>query len=360
MYKWRLTSIIGLAMFSVFLWVFQVGCVTTQPDAVEQLMPSPATAAEPELEPPMQVSTENLSMAKNLKKRPVSEYMLGPEDSVEIAVFRHDELRLETTISPTGKLSYFFVRDVQAGGLTQFELRDKIQEELAAFIKDPEVVVRITDYRSHKVFVLGQVHQPGVFYMRNDYTLLEAISAAGGVTPEAYLGGAYLVRGDDVLLVNFPQLIEKGNMEENIPLWPSDVVYIPSDKDQKVFVLGEVNNQAAIPLGESLSLYEAIAEVGGFTHDANRESVLVLRGNLSNPQVMIINAKDMPLSANIPLQKGDVIYVDSSRFANVERTAIRISNILDPFLRVMRGVILTNTAYDVLRGEKVKTSINVN
>jgi len=149
-------------------------------------------------------------------------------------------------------------------------------------------------------------------------------------------------------------------MEENIPLRADDVVYIPSNKDQKVFVLGEVNRQAAIPLGETLSLYEAIAEVGGFTQDANTETILVLRGNLSNPQIMIINAKDMPVSANIPLQKGDVVYVDSSRFADVERTAIRVSNIFEPFLRVMRGLILTDTAYRVLKGERVKTSININ
>jgi polysaccharide export outer membrane protein len=311
-------------------------------------------------EPPIEVATENLSMASQLRTRPTSEYILGPGDGVDISVFRHDGLRMETTISTTGKLSYYFIEDIQAAGLTQFQLRDKIQKDLADYVKDPEVVVRITEYRSHKTFVLGQVQKPGVYYMKNDFTLLEAISAAGGATPDAYLGGAYLVRNGEVLLVNFFQLIEKGNMEENIPLLANDVVYIPSNKDQKVFVLGEVNSQAAIPLGETLSLYEAIAEVGGFTDDANRETIVVLRGNLSEPQIMVVNAKDMPLSANIPLQKGDIIYVDSSRFARVERTALRVSNILEPFLRVMRGVILTNTAYDVLRGEPVRTSINVN
>jgi polysaccharide export outer membrane protein len=345
-------------MFTLCLSVLQAGCITPQPAAVAQEQAAPLIDVAHE--PPVEVATENLSMASELRTRPIAEYVLGPGDSVEIAVFRHDELRMETTISPTGKLSYYFIDDVQAAGLTQFELRDKIQRELANYVKDPEIVVRITEYRSHKAFILGQVQSPGVYYMRNDFTLLEAISQAGGATPEAYLGGAYLVRDDEVLLVNFFQLIEQGNMEENIPLLANDVIYIPSNKDQKVFVLGEVNTQAAIPLGERLSLYEAIAEVGGFTNDANRETILILRGNLSEPQIMIVNAKNMPVSANIPLQKGDVIYVDSSRFAQVERTAIRVSNILEPFLRVMRGVILTNTAYDVMRGKEVRTSINVN
>jgi len=193
-------------------------------------------------------------MAKKLRNRQSSDYVLGPEDTVEISVLHHDELKMETTVSPTGKILYYLVRDVETAGLTQFQLRDKIQKELAEFIKDPEVVVRITDHRSHKVFVLGQVNHPGVYRMKNDFSLLEAISAAGSVTPDAYLGGAYVVRDGKILLVNFFELIEKGNTEENIPLLSDDLIYIPNNKDQQVFVLGEVNKQAAIPMGDRLTL----------------------------------------------------------------------------------------------------------
>jgi polysaccharide export outer membrane protein len=356
MNRCRSTSIFCFAICSLLLWFFQAGCRTTA-GARAEIAPS-APMAPPES--PIKIATQDLSMAKKLKKPPVSEYVLGPEDRVEILVFRHDELKMEGMISPTGKISYYFLKDIQAAGLTQFELRDKIQEALSAFIKEPEVVVRITDYRSHKVFVLGQVRQPGVYHMKNDYTLLEAISEAGGVTPDGYLGGAYLVRDDEILLVNFSQLIEKGNMGENIPLWADDVIYIPSNKDQKVFVLGEVNKQSAISIGEKLSLLEAIAETGGFTHDANKGTILVMRGNLSEPQIMMIDAKNMTPSVNIPLQKGDIIYVSSSTFANVERAALRVSNILQPFLQVMRGVVLTDTAVDVLQGKDVKKSITIN
>jgi hypothetical protein len=73
---------------------------------------------------------------------------------------------------------------------------------------------------------------------------------------------------------------------------------------------------------------------------------------------MRINAKRIDLTANIPLERGDVIYVASSGFANVERAALRISNILQPFLQVARGIILTDTAVDVLSGEKsVRTTV---
>jgi polysaccharide export outer membrane protein len=290
-------------------------------------------------------------MAKELKNLPASEYILGPEDAVKITVFRHDELKMEATISPTGKISYYLIGDIQAGGLTQFQLRDMIEEKLAKFIKDPKVIVAITEHRSHKIFVLGQVKEPGIYRTRNDFSLLEAISAAGGITPDAYLRGAYVVRDGKILLVNFVELIENGNTEENIPLVPYDVVYIPDDKDQKVFILGEVNQQAGIPLRQGLTILQAIAEAGGFTRDANKKSILVMRGNLSEPEIINIDARRLDGEANISLERGDIVYVASRAFADVEQIALRISHILQPFYQVARTIVYTDAAIEVLQGE---------
>lgn len=318
--------------------------------AVKKAVPAPKAPVESSVK----TARQDLSMARELKKLPLSEYILGPEDTVEISVFRHDELKLEATISSTGKISYYLVGDIQAAGLTQFQLRNKVQKELSKFIKDPKVVVRITQHRSHKIFVLGQVKNPGVYRMRSGFSLLEAISSAGGVTPDAYLGGAYVVRDGNILLVNFFELIEKGNTEENIPLLLDDVIYIPDNRDRMVFVLGEVNKQAAIPMREGLTLLEAIAEAGGFTRDAKKGSVVVMRGNLSEPEIMKIDVEHMELVANISLKRGDIVYVASSAFANVERVALRISHILSPFLQVARGIILQDAAIDVLEGKETK------
>jgi polysaccharide export outer membrane protein len=349
MRKSLLTFLVFLTMIPFILG----GCGTSHRATVEHTPTPPSPVTESTVE----MTSQDLSMAKGLKNRPRTEYLLGPEDTMEISVFRHDDLKMETTVSPMGKISYYLVDDIEAAGVTQFQLRDRIQEKLAKFIKDPEVVVRITEHRSHKAFVLGQVTSPGVFHMRSDFTLIEAISAAGGIAPDAYLGGAYVVRDGEVLLVNFYKLIEKGNMGENIPLMPNDVIYVPDNKEQRVFVLGEVNRQSAIPTRDGLTLLEAIAEAGGFTHDANKGAIIVMRGNLSQPQIMRVDAKRIDLTANIPLERGDVIYVASSGFANVERTALRISNILQPFLQVARGIILTDTAVDVLGGESVRSQV---
>lgn len=344
-------SRLSFMMLSLIFCFSQEGCQFARHTAMKEVASPPKASMESSS---IKMVKQNLSMAKKLKNHQSSEYLLGPEDTVEISVFLHDELKMETTISSTGKILYYLIEDVQAAGLTQFQLRNKIQKELASFFKDPKVVVRITEYRSHKVFVLGQVNNPGVYRMKNDFSLLEAISAAGGITPDAYLGGAYVVRDGEILLVNFFELIEKGNTEENIPLLSNDVIYIPNNKDQKVFVLGEVNAQSAIPIRQRLTLLEAIAEAGGFTRDAKKESIVVMRGNLSEPEIMKIDAGRVDLVANVPLQRGDIIYVASSGFANVERIALRLSHILQPLLNVTRGIILQDAARDVMRGEQTR------
>lgn len=354
--KCRLTFQVSLLIFSLVFCLFPSGCRRSlDRTGVKRTVSRPKAS----MGAPVTTVRQNLSMANRLKNAVSSEYILGAEDTVEISVFRHDELSMETTIDPTGQISYYLIGDIQASGLTPFELRDKIREELREYLRQPEVVVRVTEPRSRKIFVLGQVKNPGVYRMRSELTLLEAISAAGGVTRDAYLSGAYVVRDGKILLVNFFKLIAKGNTDENIPLLVGDVIYLPDNKDQKVFVLGEVNRQSAIPTTDTMTLLEAIAAAGGFTHDANRKSILVMRGNLSEPDVMQIDAGGMGLVNNIPLQRGDIIYVASSSFANVERIAVRIAHILTPFLDVSRGIIYGDTAIDIISGETFQTQVTV-
>jgi polysaccharide export outer membrane protein len=222
----RLTSSLSLIVISVILCMCQSGCGTA---GGRTAVKKAAFPPKPTMSHCVKMARQDLSMARGLKQRQPSEYILGPEDVVEISVYGHDDLRMEATVSPTGKISYYLIGDIDAAGLTRFQLRDNIQKKLATYIRDPEVIVQISQYRSHKVFVLGEVRNPGVYRMRNDFTLVEAISAAGGVGPDAYLSGAYVVRDGEVLLINFYKLIEKGNTEENIPLASGDVIYIPDD-----------------------------------------------------------------------------------------------------------------------------------
>ena len=137
----------SILLFFLTVIPFILGGCGSSRQAVMEGMPTPLS---PVTESPVEMATQNLSMAERLKDRPRTEYLLGPEDAVEISVFRHDDLKMETTVSPMGRISYYLVDDIQAAGMTQFQLRDRIQQELTKFIKDPEVVVRITEHRARR------------------------------------------------------------------------------------------------------------------------------------------------------------------------------------------------------------------
>ncbi len=351
----RLSFVFSCLLVCVIVCSCTFGCR----HAVERTgQPMGANPAEVPDEASVNSTRANLSMAKELKNPGSAEYILGPGDTLKISVFRFDEMKLETTIGPTGRISYFLVGDVEAGGLTRVQFRDRLEKLLKKYIKKPEVIVRISEYRSHKVVFLGQVNNPGVYRMRDSMTLVEGISEAGGVGPDAYLGGAYIVRDGKILLVNFFELIEKGNMGENIPLAKNDLIYIPSNKDQKIYVLGEVNNQSAISLRQGLNLLGAIAEAGGFTRDAKKESIIVMRGNMSNPEIMKIDAKTMDPRTNIYLERGDIVYVASSTIANVERMALRLYNILQPFYNLARTVVWGDATVGVMEGKDSRLVIS--
>ncbi len=357
----RLTAVSSLIILSFFFSMVVQGCQSSSLQTVKD-KPSAADISQPKSPPMTPFVEENLSMARSLRDHRPSEYVLGPEDSVEITVLGHEDLKLSVAISPTGKIPYY-TNNIQAAGLTQFQLKELMQKEVSELVKDPKVVVRITEYRSHKVFMVGQLKNPGVYPMRSDVTLLEAISMAGGVTPEAYLSGAFVVRDGKILLVNVLDLITKGNTEENIPLFSNDIVYIPDRRDQKVYVLGEVCKPSAVSLGEKPTLLTAITEAGGFTRDANEKAVLLLRGNLSKPEITEIDAKaildEQNPTRDISLQQGDIVYVAASGFAGIERIAVRISHILEPLLQVARGMVLYPTAVDVMRGGIERTRISI-
>lgn len=348
MRRFRRLPVLGCFVLLGVLPMVTGGCGrSTAPAVIRQEL----SVQKPGAAPSVEITHQNLSMAKKFKENPTSEYILGAEDEIEISVFRHDELKLKNEISQTGKINYFLVGDIEASGLTQFQLRDKVQRALSRFVKNPKVVIRITQYRSHKVYILGQVKTPGMYRIKNGYTLVEGLSRAGGITREAYLDGAYIVRQGKILLVNFYELIVKGNTDENIPLADGDLVYIPDNRDQKVYVLGEVNRQSAVSVRNGLNLLGAIAEAGGFTRDAKKNSLIVMRGNLSKPEIMKINVESMDPSVNITLERGDIIYVASSTIANVERMALRLYNILQPFYNVTRSVVWGNAAVGVMEGK---------
>lgn len=162
----------------------------------------------------------------------VSEFILGTGDELQITVFRKDELSQAVRIEPSGKIMYPLTGDIQAAGLSIFQLRDKIREGLSKYIVNPQVVVSIVSVRSQKIIVLGEVGRPGFFQPETSVNTLEAISQAGGFTQDSEERNVLLIRGGmekpELRKLDLQKALKEGDLSDNALLQSGDIVYVPN------------------------------------------------------------------------------------------------------------------------------------
>ncbi|MDP8255990.1 MAG: SLBB domain-containing protein [Candidatus Alcyoniella australis] len=251
-------------------------------------------------------------------------YTLGLDDLLLITVYGREELLKEGPIDPDGAIFVPLVGRVPAAGLTVVELQIELTALLAHFLRDPQVDVQIIEYRSRKFFVLGEVLQPGVFAGRGETTLIEAVGLAGGLTQDANLSEAFLVREDSVVPVDFRALFRGGETGRNLPVQRGDLIYVPSASTLRVYVLGEVNLPTVVVMRHGrLTLAEAIAEAGGFNENyAYKSGVQVVRGGLAEPTVYTVNFRDVLRGRQLDrfdLEPGDIVFVPATGLTKWER-----------------------------------------
>jgi polysaccharide biosynthesis/export protein len=187
-----------------------------------------ATVEKPAIEP----AVTDLAPAESTVKKPrVSDVVLGPGDVMEIAVYRQDDLNKKIQIPPDGRIFYPFVGEVQAAGMSVVRLRDTITEGLSPYVMNPQVSVAVTALRSEKVFILGEVERPGIFALEAGMSVLEAISGAGGFTPDAKWSNVLLIRNGldkpQMASLNLKETLKRGNLSQNVTLASGDILYVP-------------------------------------------------------------------------------------------------------------------------------------
>ncbi len=162
----------------------------------------------------------------------LEEAQLGPGDVFEITVWRNGDLDRTVQIGTTGAISYPLIGTLNVGGLSIFEVRDKVAEGLSEYLVDPQVGINVISYESMKIFVLGEVVRPGVFQNPNGMSALEAVSTAGGFTLDAATDEVILVRGgpDDPVLttLNLSDALKKADSSQNVMLVAGDALYVPA------------------------------------------------------------------------------------------------------------------------------------
>ena len=167
-------------------------------------------------------------------------YTLGPEDIIDITVMRHPEFSGIYPVNLEGKIQYKFVGDIDITGLTKKELEKKITEIISVYVVNPEVNVTITEYRSKVIYILGEVAQPGKFYMQSEaIPVREAVIRAGLPTISSAMRKCRIITPTKdgkakIRTVDLYALLYGGELKRNIDMHPGDVLYVPSTIMAKV------------------------------------------------------------------------------------------------------------------------------
>lgn len=311
-------------------------------DVLKQVNSNPNGGASPKSNPNLEKEIDNYK------------YRIGKGDILNITVWDHPELTIpagqfrsssETGnwVNHKGNIFYPYIGEVHVEGKTLEEVRSQIARRLAKYVEKPQVDINVAAFRSHKVFVTGEVRKPGNVPVTNiPLTLLDAINQAEGLTEKADWSRVTLHRDGKNESVSLQSMLQNGEMTQNRLLLPGDIAHVASIDDRKVYVMGSVKDAGTLPIGRNgLSLTEAISNVGGLNEtEADATGVFVIRRLTGADkqeankklqesqkqklarvyQLDLSDATAMVLGVEFPLQQNDVVYVTTapiSRWARV-------------------------------------------
>ena len=162
---------------------------------------------------------------------PDQSYKVLPGDILQISVWGEELLQGEVLVRPDGAFSFPLSGDISARNRSVIELQEEITKRLSRYISDPVVTVSVAQVLGNKVYVIGQVNQPGVFVVNPQVDVLQALSMAGGTTPFASLNDIKILRrtGDrqQALQFRYNEVVKGRNLEQNVILQSGDVVVVP-------------------------------------------------------------------------------------------------------------------------------------
>jgi len=252
-------------------------------------------------------------------------YELGEGDQITIEVWGRPELSGQHTIGPDGEITLQLCGPMRIVGLTREKAAEAVSRALGRYYTDLTVNIRVEQYNSNRVFVLGRVAAAGALRFETPPTLLEAITRAGslpasGAGPEkAVLTRCAVFRGRDrVIWIDLRSLLTQGNLALNLRLKRNDIVYIPDAKEQLVYVLGEVQHPGAFALTTGMSLIEAFSQSGGLTADGAATRIQLIHQTIGVSRQFALADLLKPNGAfNESLEEGDIVYVPSKHLAQI-------------------------------------------
>jgi len=158
-------------------------------------------------------------------------YVIGSEDVLYIHVWKEETLSKTVSVRMDGMISMPLVDEIQAAGITPLQLKEKLTEKLKDFVEAPNVTVIVMEANSFKVYVSGQVKNPGVLKLRSETSLAQVISMVGGFSDWANQSKIIIIRKENGkekrFTVNYKKIVKGKDLSLNILLKPGDTIIVP-------------------------------------------------------------------------------------------------------------------------------------
>ena len=346
-------TLIATCLLLMALMILACGTMAVKGTPVKELV-----ATKPELEEMKKMKkAQKLELAKMSQVTEnsvfetidgIPEYRIGPLDILEINS-RVGESSVTTlvTVNGLGKINFSFLDNLKAAGLTPTQLDALLTKELSAYIRNPRIDVMVKEYRSKSALALGEYSLlrggsgsqtgSGKLFLEGKTTLMDFIALGHGYTVKGDIRRLKLIRKGKTYVINVYSIIEQGNENLNVIIDNGDTVDIPElpEVGEKVFIMGEVEDQGVYDLKDAEDLLSAIALAGKFTDEAKEENTLIVRATEvgKKPLVMMADCEALleraDLSQNIPLRDGDLVYVPRMVIGDINKWIRNLDPVLD-------------------------------
>ena len=272
---------------------------------------------------------------KQFEAPDLGSYRLDDGDQISVDVWGRPELSGKHLIGPDGQITLPVAGPIVVSGKSREETEQTIKNSLSKYYADLAVTVRVDQYSSFRVMMLGRVGVPGALTFDRQPTLLDALTKAaglpigGGTSQNTALVRCAIFRGvDKVIWIDLQPLLVQGNLAYNIRLARNDVIYLPDANDRLVYVLGDVKTPGAVHLTPAMSLLDALSLAGGPTEDASLSHMAFIRPSIGKQvEIPMKTLLEGAGRANYSLEEGDILYVPPRGLAKFGYVMQKISPI---------------------------------
>lgn len=250
-------------------------------------------------------------------------YRIGPKDFVEIRVLEDPELNRKVRVDDEGKISLEYAGDVAVGGMTVDEAAAAMKAALEErVLQRASVTIEVLEFRSRPISVIGAVGKPGTLTLSGRWSLLEALTEAGGLGTN-HGDTIYILRRADnglqhQLAININELMLEADPALDIPIFPNDFINIPEAVQITIHCMGEVKNPGSQTFSskDRITVLSALASAGGLTDRASNKIRVRKRSPDGTGSVITVNFKRLLAGEDLDpeLSDGDFIMVKESFF----------------------------------------------